>query len=684
MVVLALCRVDACAGRLRDVTPRSRAAAGGAAVLATIAVGTAVAASGVAGAPGPSLAFVLVSLFTGLMFGLAGALLIALRPGNALGPLLAVAGTALTLEFALREYAYRGLPGAAWTGWAGMTLDPFFFPVPLALLLLVFPDGRLPSPRWRPVAGLGIVVVVVIVAATAARPGPLHDESYDRDIAWGGVVPASVGDTLAGVVENATAVGLLILLAAVVNLLVRFVRGAADERQRLKPLAVAGSLAIVFLVVQQLPGLRTVGVGGFVVSVAIGFPVALAVGALRYRVWDLDRVLVAAIVYGTLTVLVTAVYVGTVVTLGRLVEPGLLPTVLATALVAVLFAPVKERIGRAARRLVLGVRASPYAALAALPHQLAEAPVAADVLPRTARALTEGLGVPVARVRAFGADEVAWYPAPSSDDGLVVVPVRHLGEPVGDVAVRPSPDRPLSTDDRRLLADLAAQAGPALRGVILADQLAVRLRELTTRSAELQASRQRIVAAQAAERRRLERDIHDGVQQHMVALAMSLEVASDDPGALGACREHLDRCLADLRDLARGIYPPVLATRGLAAAVRARARLAAAEVRVVAADGVDGVRFGENVELAAYFAVLEALQNAAKHAPGAPVVVDLSAAGGWLSVTVRDDGPGFDPAGQADGTGLLGLADRVGAVGGALTIDARPGRGTAIHCRLPF
>jgi signal transduction histidine kinase len=618
----------------------------------------------------PALLFVLVSLFTALMFGLTGLLLCALRPGNRLGPLLAVAGTALTLEYVLREYAYRGLPGAATAGWLGLTLDPLFFPVPLALILLVFPDGRLPSRRWRPVAWAGLGLIALAVLAAAVRRGPIEDESYRYAIAWRGLLPT------AGLLDALVPPGLILLLAAVVTLLIRVARASGEQRQRLVPLAFAGTLAILFLVVQELPGLHDAGVAAFVVSVAIGFPVALAVGALRYRVWELDRVLVAAIVYGSLTVLITAVYVSAVVGLGRLAgrgaeAPALLPPILVTALVAVLFAPVKDRLGRAARRLVLGVRASPYEALAALPHQLADAPVGEEVLARTARALSLGLGVPAARVRTFGGG-TAWFPGPA-DGELTVVEVRHLGEAVGDVAVRPSPDRALSTADRRLLADLAAQAGPALRGVILTDQLAARLEDL-------RASRHRIVTAESRGRRRLERDLHDGVQQHLVALAVSLSAAQHDPAALAQARDHLDRCIQDLRDLARGIYPPVLAAQGLGPALRARARSGPGDVRVRA----DGVRFPEDVELAAYFACLEAMQNAAKHAPGAAVTVSVHAAPGRMEFLVADDGPGFDPAAATAGTGLVGLADRLGAVGGGVTVESAPGAGTRVHGHLPL
>jgi signal transduction histidine kinase len=166
----------------------------------------------------------------------------------------------------------------------------------------------------------------------------------------------------------------------------------------------------------------------------------------------------------------------------------------------------------------------------------------------------------------------------------------------------------------------------------------------------------------------------------MVALAVSLSAAEREPAALATARADLDRCIQDLRDLARGIYPPVLAAQGLGAALRARARSGPGDVRVRA----DDARFPEEVELAAYFACLEAMQNAAKHAPGAAVTVSVTAVPGRMEFIVADDGPGFDPAAATAGTGLIGLADRLGAVGGGVTVESAPGTGTRVHGHLPL
>ena len=529
---------------------RRRLAVLAASAVAGLAIAGGAAAAGTAG----NVGFVLSSLAAGTAFAVVGALLLGLRRGNRLGPVLFIAGAALVGEGALRGYAVRGLvldpgslPLADVAGWAGFVLDPLFFPVPLALVLLLFPDGRLPSRRWRPVAALALAVVLAQVALLALRTGPLPDETHGYALPWRGVLPAGSAEAVGSALDLLTLAGLALLAAAAGSLVLRYRRCDPDGRQRLRPLALAGALAVGSLLAQQVPGLEQVGTLGFVAAVALGFPLALAVGALRYRVWELDRVLVATLVYGMLTAAVTAVYVGVVLAFAASTgssAPAVLPSVLATALVAVAFAPVKERLSRVAGRLVLGPRADPYRALAALPHRLADAPAADEVLPRTADALVNGLGVPAARVRAFllgspnGSDqpaaEVAWAPGPPREDRtLVRVPVRHLGELVGDVAVACPRDRPLSTADRRLLADLAAQAGPALRGVALAAELQRRLDQITEQAAQLRASRQRIATAQVAERRRLERDIHDGAQQQLIALAVHLRAAlgATDPAA---------------------------------------------------------------------------------------------------------------------------------------------------------
>jgi signal transduction histidine kinase len=226
----------------------------------------------------------------------------------------------------------------------------------------------------------------------------------------------------------------------------------------------------------------------------------------------------------------------------------------------------------------------------------------------------------------------------------------------------------------RLVRDLASQAGLILRNVRLVE--------------ELRAAQRRIVAAQDEERRRLERNIHDGAQQQLVALSVKLRLAESlmakDPAKVQAMLEDVRNetqiALDDLRDLARGIYPPLLADKGLAAALEAQARKSPMPVDV----SPDGIRrYPQDVEAAVYFCVLEALQNAAKYAGASRTSIELGEQDGWLTFKVVDDGTGFDPASVAHGSGLQGIADRLSALDGDVEVRSAMGEGTAVVGRIP-
>ena len=274
---------------------------------------------------------------------------------------------------------------------------------------------------------------------------------------------------------------------------------------------------------------------------------------------------------------------------------------------------------------------------------------------------------------------------------LRVAPIVNADELLGLIVVqRHRAAQPFDEEDERVLGELARQAGLAFRNLRLDSALQASLDELRVQAEELRASRSRVVAAADAERRRIERDIHDGAQQQLIALAVNLrvarELAQQDPAA---SRELLRQLGGDVRDtledvraLAHGIYPPLLLDSGLAPALRAAAARAAIDVQIEI--GTLG-RHPADVEASVYFCCLEALQNAAKHAGGAACAsLRVSAGSGLVRFEVADDGVGFDPASPSDhGAGLQGMADRLGAVGGALTVASCPGRGTRISGSVP-
>ncbi|HEY6567148.1 MAG TPA: histidine kinase, partial [Actinomycetota bacterium] len=330
--------------------------------------------------------------------------------------------------------------------------------------------------------------------------------------------------------------------------------------------------------------------------------------------------------------------------------------------------------------------ATPYEVMSTFGDQLAGTYAADDVLPRTARVLAEGVGAERAEVRMAFGDEmrpVAVWPvdAPDLPDDHVAE-VRHQGDLLGALAVALPANDPIDATREQLVQDLAAQAGLVLRNERLAQQLRARL-------VDLQAAQKRLVTAQDEERRKLERNIHDGAQQQLVALQVRQRLAEQlierDPAKAKEMLEQLQietgRALDDLRDLARGIYPPLLADKGLIAALEAQSRRAPLPV-VVGSEGT--TRYPQEIEAAVYFSVLETMQNITKYARASTASVQLVEAEGTLEFMVTDDGVGFDPSSTGYGTGLQGVADRLGALDGDLRIESTPGAGTTVVGRVPL
>lgn len=384
-----------------------------------------------------------------------------------------------------------------------------------------------------------------------------------------------------------------------------------------------------------------------------------------------------------------------------------------TVLVALTFSRATAWAERVAGRLVLGERATPYEVLTALADGMAGTYATEDILQEVARIVTEGTGAAGARLWLRLGDDLvpaAAWPVDDEDEALSPVPlegtgtsgeaalpplprahhrlpVRHGTELIGALTVTQVPGQTLSPIDLRLLADIAAEAGLVLRSVGLTAELSASLDALSAQTDELRASRQRIVSAQEDERRRLERNIHDGAQQHLVALLLQLRLVrtllSRDPARAAPMIPPLCAVVRaaeqTIGELAQGIHPPVLAEQGLAEAIRRQI----AHLAGVAVEDDNVARYPPEVEAAAYFACLEAVQNASKHAPGADVVVRLAEESDELAFSVRDDGTGFEPHLAESGSGLTNMRDRLTALGGSLELSSGPGLGTCVTGRLP-
>ena len=633
-----------------------------------------------------------LGVFVSLGVPVLGVVIVNKRPRNAIGWVFIVAGTALALVTFGQVYALHVLradPGSLPAGRVLAWLSNVLWPIPLAaliLLFLLFPTGRLPSPRWRPV--LWLVMVILLVLSLGALI--LATAGWSQPFAGIDVSAGSVGAIAKTVIVIAVLAEIIALLLSVASLVVRFRRSTGEERLQLKWFVSAAAVAAVAFIVGIFIDAPFVSV---LVSISLMFLyVAIGIAMLKHNLYDIDLIINKTITYGAIAAFITAIYVIVVVVIGALIGVTEGVSLLATAVVAVAFQPIRRRAQQFANRLVYGERATPYEVLSRFSEHVGETYSGEDILVRMARLLAEGTGATSAVVWLRVGDEVrpaATWPTngaiataiplaagepPVVDGATVSIPVRHQRELLGLLTVTKPPSEPLSPVEEKLVVDLAGQTG-----LVLANS---RLIE------DLRASRQRLVAAQDAERRRLERNLHDGAQQQLVALAVRLRLArttaSKDLAEADRMLEQLEgdvtRALENLRELARGVYPPLLADRGLVAAIEAQARRSPVPVHVEA-DGIG--RYQQELETAVYFCTLEALQNAAKYAQANEVAVSLLEDQGELVLSIRDDGRGFDRAETPFGAGLQNMADRLAALGGTLSVRSRPGAGTTIEGRVP-
>src|ERR1700730_3120189 len=625
-----------------------------------------------------------------------GALVAWRRPANRIGwLLLAIAFSAIFLDLpklyaGVAVYAHPGLPGADWLYWLSQIAWMFLFAQLLVLLPLWFPDGRLLSPRWLIVIGLTAIPVILVTAGSLdpSATAPLRNPVGVQAMA--GMNNAINGAPFAVLLLGTYALG-------VSSLVVRYRRGGERDPHKLKWLLVGVVLLLAALLMSFfVPALQNAPLIPFA---AATLPVAIGIAVLRYRLYDIDLIINRALVYGGLAAVISAVYVLLVVGIGAMIGSNqrFLLSLVATAIIALAFQPLRQRAQQLANRLAHGKRATPYEALSQFSEQLSETYSHEDILERMARILGEGTGAERAEVwvraghrlvLASVSPKAAEPRAPLvMQNGALpnmqrdtVVPVSHAGELLGALAVNKKRGETLNTVEQKLVTDLAGQAGLVLKNVGLNQELLARLEDL-------RASRQRLVTAQDEERRRLERDLHDGAQQHLVALKIKLGLAeaAAQPETrvrvlIAQLKQDADDALDTMRELARGIYPPLLASDGLEAALRAQIR------RITVAVDLqfdDVARQPREVEGAVYFCCLEALQNVAKYAQAKRVSLRLWMEDTHLAFRVQDDGKGFDTTTAPHGSGLQNMRDRMEALDGSLEVRSTRGGGTAIEGRIP-
>jgi signal transduction histidine kinase len=642
---------------------------------------------------GPVLVLVGVFLLTGSMIAIK-------QPDNAVGWVLNL----VAIFFALLTVGGGPRLSVDASGarlWLSILMSGWWAPPIFTLLSvvpLIFPDGKLPSRRWRIViwaAAIGSVLTVLSAPFDPHAVDPLVNPIGSQSRYDAGGIGAPIG--------------LAAILAAMVGMVRRYRRATGVARGQLKLLVSAVVVAVVTMILngvligvfgeQNTPPIIEAGLlflSAAILAAAIGFAI------LRHKLFDINVVISKALVYGALALAVTGIYFGIVVGIGSFTwytsegEPNQWLTGIAIGAAVLLFDRLRVRAQHLANRLVYGRRATPYEVLSHLSEQLRETVGSEDLLAHMARSMAEGTGAKQARVwmRTGGSLwTAASWPGdlprrdvrvdggviPPLEGASLIVPVEHAGDLLGALSITKAPNDPLTTTEERLVTDLGSQAGLVLRNARLTTELRARLEDLT-------ASRQRLVKAQDEERRRLERNLHDGAQQLLVALKVKLglaaKVSQEDQirEMLVQLQAETGEALDTVRELARGIYPPLLASDGLAVALRSQADKATLPV-AVEADGLG--RYAQEAEAAVYFCVLEALQNVQKYARATRATVTLRVEDGTLTFVVADDGGGFDPATTPRGSGTQNMADRLGALDGTVEVGSEPGAGTTVSGSIP-
>ena len=619
-----------------------------------------------------------------LGFGVVGALILSRVGSNALGWVyVGAGGLAGAVTLAFLAYARVGLaahpgslPGALAVGWVSSWIGTLCFNPLMTYGLLLFPDGRLPSRRWRWAAWAAALAIALLAWSYAFAPGPFA------------IQPARANPLAlplpAAVFRVAGSVGWALFLAccacAVASLAWRWRRAHGAERAQVQWLLIA---AAVFLVGIQIPRPAGPRLLGTIVTAlfALVIPLAIGIAILRHHLYGVNVVVRRSVVYGLLTVLLLGVYLAAVQLLSHLVS-GRAAAPVAAGLVAVLFSPLRHWLQRSVDRLLYGDRGDPYRVLTQLGRNLEMPADPTGALETVASTVASALRVPYVAVALPGdppdrPTAAQGAPAGGGYQARLVCQGQDVGRLVVSYRARTSR---FSRSERRLLDDLARQTAVTARSALL-------FRDLVR-------SRERLVTTREEERRRLRRDLHDGLGPALAGVAFGLDAArnllANDPGSaeemLRQLKAETRRSIAEIRRIAHDLRPPALDELGLVKAVEEYAvRVTAGErsLTVTVSVPVPLPALAAAVEVAAYRIAVEAVTNAARHAGAANCGVEFRHGDGELRVTVTDDGTGIGP-GVRPGVGLTAMAERATELGGTLTVDAVPPGGTMLVAWLPL
>ncbi len=554
---------------------------------------------------------------------------------------------------------------AAWINAVGSAVAVASSALLVTFAVLLFPDGRLPSRRWRPVAAVMAFALAVTAGFSFVHWNP-GSEIVVHDNQWFPVT-SNVGPMFAPI--------------SFVGLMSRFRRSGPAERMRIKWILWGLGVFVVVNIVGANLAMPLVTLAGFVALFT-----AYGIGIVRHNLFDVNLVISRSVTYAMLAALIGLIYVGVVVGVGSLLgsgdEPDPVLAIAATALVAVAFQPARLRLQRLANRLVFGRRATPYEVLSDFSRRVAA--TSETMLGDAARSLVEGTAaarvVITLELDGDTIEAAAWPDDVGSIETVARFPIVEAGSPLGSLDVHLAPGQTLPDGERLLAEHLASGMGLALGNRALSERLAARVDELRR-------SRRRLVAVQDDTRRRLERDLHDGAQQQLVALRVKLGLCrslveqsgdAEMPKLIERLSAEADDAVGSLRDFARGVFPPLLETEGLEAAIGAQVRRSGLPVEIET-DGLG--RYPREIESTVYFCVLEALADVDERARAKRARVHLSQRNGSLTFEVHDDDVvALDPASRP---GLRRIGDRLEALSGTLHYCSEPGDGTTVIGSLP-
>jgi signal transduction histidine kinase len=685
--------------------------------------------------------FAVLTGMVSLVYPTIGALIVTRLPQNPIGWIFCGVGLLYQLHHIALAYSNYAVSEdfaspwgeyaawfSAWVGFAGLILAFVF-------LMLLFPDGRLPSSRWRIVALAVVLGTALTVLADGFYPGRMLTHGYDANplgaVGMIGQELTTFGSLTASKLL-ASALLLVSTLAALFSPVVRLRRASGGARQQLKWFLYAAVPAVAglsaFLIEVMISNYSMNSMFGMMMAFSMfekfevdsGFEVAatdifnatsympafalllLAVFAciaiLRYKLYDIDLLINRTLVYGALSTCVIGTYVLAVIALGAIFQArgNLGVSLVATALVAILFQPLRSRFQRGVNRLMYGDRDDPSAVTSRLGRRI-EATLAPEaVLPTVVETIAQALKLPYAAIllkEGEGFRTAATYGSPTAEPEAL--PLVYQREEIGRLVVAPrAPGEQFSDADKRLLEDLARQAEIAVHAVRL--------------TADLQSSRERLVATREEERRRLRRDLHDGVGPTLTGLALQLNAArklvklkpQDAEETLARLEQRTEETIAEMRRLIYGLRPPALDDLGLIPSIRQQAQ---SQGMVDLSVGTKTNERWEDrplfsmeapeelpplpaaVEVACYRVAQEALTNVARHARANTCRVRLSVdrGAGMLEVEITDDGAGI-PEERVAGVGLSSMRERAEELGGTLEVEPRPEGGTRVQARLPL